>query len=194
MRITPSTPGPPDAEDVPACAARPELYLDELLDNPPVKSKVAKAVWSEYRDRLEEVRSACAACPLFADCLYRAVVEVDVSGYVGCTTPRERRRIRRMLGVEVGAEDFDALAGVRQEGKPINHESVLATRAAYPNDSLASIADRLGCSLSTVKRHLRSAREAKAAAGSARPQPKRDDVPALEDVLDCFDAVVETDR
>ena len=193
MRITPSTPAPRGDEDVPACAANPELYLDELLDNPPVQSKVAKAVWADYRARLDKVRSACAACPLFAECLYRAVVEVDVSGYVGCTTPRERRQIRRMLGVSVGSEDFDAVAGVRQEGKPIDHDTVIATRAAFPNDSLASIAERLGCSLSTVKRHLRSAREAKAA-GSARPKPKRADVPALDDVLDCFDAVVEADR
>ncbi|MDN5852931.1 MAG: WhiB family transcriptional regulator [Actinomycetia bacterium] len=193
MRITPSTPVSAGAEDVPACAANPALYLDEMLDDPPIQSKVAKSVWAEYRKRLATVREACAACPLFADCLYRAVVEVDVSGYVGCTTPRERRRIRRMLGVSVESEDLDAAAGVRQEGRPIDHATVLSTRSAYPNDSLASIAERLGCSLSTVKRHLRSAREGKAP-GTSRPKAKRTDVPALDDVLDCFDAVVEADR
>ncbi|HLR83617.1 MAG TPA: WhiB family transcriptional regulator [Nocardioidaceae bacterium] len=193
MRITPSTPVSTGADDVPACAANPELYLDEMLDDPPVQSKVAKAVWAEYRQRLERVREACAACPLFAECLYRAVVEVDVSGYVGCTTPRERRRIRRMLGVTIESEDLDAAAGVRREGRPIDHDAVLATRAAFPNDSLASIAERLGCSLSTVKRHLRSAREGKTP-GASRPKAKRTDVPSLDDVLDCFDAVVEADR
>src|SRR5690625_530745 len=193
MRITPSTPVSTGADDVPACAANPELYLDEMLDDPPVQSKVAKAVWAEYRQRLERVREACAACPLFAECLYRAVVEVDVSGYVGCTTPRERRRIRRMLGVTIESEDLDAAAGVRREGRPIDHDAVLATRAAFPNDSLASIAERLGCSLSTVKRHLRSAREGKKP-GASRPKAKRTDVPSLDYVLDCFDAVVEADR
>ncbi|UYM07602.1 sigma factor-like helix-turn-helix DNA-binding protein [Solicola gregarius] len=193
MQVTPSTPGPPGDEDVPTCAAHPEMYLHELLDNPPVQSKVAKAIWAEYRERLEEVRNACAKCPLFVDCLYRAVVQVDVSGYVGCTTARERRRIRRMLGVSVQSEDFDTIAGVRAEGKPIDHQTVLATRSAFPADSLESIAERLGCSLSTVKRHLRRAREADAAP-SPRAKPKRDDVPTVDDVLDCFDAVVEADR
>lgn len=195
MRITPSAPAPTpaDDEDVPACASRPDLYLHELLDTPPVQSKVAKALWAEYRARLEEVRNACAACPLFVDCLYRAVVEVDVSGYAGCTTVRERRQIRRMLGVSVQAEDFDALAGVRTEGKPIDHDTVIATRNAFPSDSLESIAERLGCSLSTVKRHLRRARQA-AASEKERPKPKRTDVPSVDDVLDCFDAVVEADR
>lgn len=98
-----------------------------------------------------------------------------------------------MLGVTVESEDLDSAAGVRREGRPIDHDAVLATRSAYPNDSLASIAERLGCSLSTVKRHLRSAREGKVP-GSARPKAKRTDVPALDDVLDCFDAVVESDR
>ena len=101
MQVTPSTPGESGGAEVPPCAAKPEMYLDELLDNAPVQSKVAKAVWADYRERLEQVRNACAGCPLFVDCLYRAVVQVDVSGYVGCTTPRERRRIRRMLGISV---------------------------------------------------------------------------------------------
>ncbi|MGH3357439.1 MAG: sigma factor-like helix-turn-helix DNA-binding protein [Nocardioidaceae bacterium] len=193
MRITPSTSTPAVDDEVPPCAAHPQLYLHELLDTPPIQSKVAKALWSEYRDRLAVVRNACAGCPLFADCLYRAVVQVDVSGYVGCTTVRERRQIRRMLGVSVQSEDFDALAGVRAEGKPIDHEAVLATRNAFPSDSLDSIAERLGCSLSTVKRHLRRARE-HTESDRRRAEPKRSDVPTVDDVLDCFDAVVESDR
>jgi hypothetical protein len=195
MRITPSAPAatPAVEDEVPPCAAHPEKYLHELLDTPPVQSKVAKAVWAEYRERLEEVRNACAGCPLFVDCLYRAVAQVDVSGYVGCTTVRERRQIRRMLGVSVQTEDFDALAGVRAEGKPIYHDTVIATRNAFPSESLESIAERLGCSLSTVKRHLRRARQ-RTASGQQRPKPNRADVPTVDDVLDCFDAVVESDR
>lgn len=193
MRITPSASTPAVDDEVPPCAANPDMYLHELLDAPPVQSKVAKAVWAEYRERLDEVRNACAGCPLFTDCLYRAVVQVDVAGYVGCTTVRERRRIRRMLGVSVQSEDFDALAGVRAEGKPVDHETVLATRNAFPSDSLDAIAERLGCSLSTVKRHLRRARQA-ASSDERRPERTRHDVPSVDDVLDCFDAVVEADR
>lgn len=192
MRITPSAPVSPGDDDVPPCAARPEMYLHELLDTPPVQSKVAKAVWADYRERLAAVREACAGCPLFVDCLYRAVVQVDVSGYAGCTTTRERRQIRRLLGISIPTEDFDAVAGVRTEGKPIDHETVLATRAAFPADSLESIAERLGCSLSTVKRHLRRARQDERA--PKRTQPERTDVPTVDAVLDCFDSVVEADR
>ena len=52
-------------------------------------------------------------CPLLADCLYKAVVQTDVSGYVGCTTPKERVAIRKVLGVKVETEDFDSFAGAR---------------------------------------------------------------------------------
>lgn len=37
----------------------------------------------------------CGACPPLPDCLYKAVVQTDVSGYVGCTTPAERKEICR---------------------------------------------------------------------------------------------------
>ena len=32
----------------------------------------------------------CAGCPLMVECLYRAVVEMDVSGFVACTTESDR--------------------------------------------------------------------------------------------------------
>jgi len=56
------------------------------------------------------------------------------------------------------ADDFDQLAGARGTRRPVSHEEVLRLRTQYPNDSLESLAMRLGCSLSTVKRHLRRAR------------------------------------
>jgi len=68
----------------------------------------------------------------------------------------------------------------------VSHEEVLRLRAQYPNDSLESLAMRLGCSLSTVKRHLRRARRGQSPAAKA-PRPR----PAVEAVLDAFDTVVD---
>jgi hypothetical protein len=186
-------PAPSDA--LPACAQHPTVYAQELLESPPAQSKVTKAVWAEYREQLDTVRAACAACPLLVDCLYRSVVQVDVAGYVGCTTPRERRLIRRVLGVSVAGEDLDDAAGVRIEGRPLDHATVLATRGAYPDDTFEQLALRLECSLSTVKRHLRRARK-ETSDGITRAKPVRAgaEVPTVDAVLDAFDSIVEDDR
>lgn len=177
----------------PPCATNPALYQHELLESPPIQSKVTQARWAEYRDVLDEARAACAGCPLFVDCLYRAVAQVDVSGYVGCTTTRERRKIRRMLGVSVAVEDLDEATGLRVDGRRLEHETLLATRAAHPDDTFEQLADRLGCSLSTIKRHLRRVRE-EAESGQPRARPSNTSVPSVDDVLDVFDSVVEDDR
>ena len=192
IQPTPATPGGPVE---PECATNPDLFLHPLLDTPPARSKVSRSVWTEYRELLQQARDACASCPLFVDCLYQAVVQVDVAGFVGCTTPRERKQIRSELGVSVAPEDLDAAAGVRGERRPIDHEAVLAVRAAHPDESLEELASRLECSLSTVKRHLRRAR--REAAGDVepdRPKPKDPELPTVDDVLDAFDDVVERDR
>lgn len=139
---------------------------------------------------------------MFADCLYTAVAQVDVAGFMGCTTPRERRRIRDELGISVAEEDLDAIAGVRGERRPVDHDAVIAIRAAHPDDSLDQLALRLECSLSTVKRHLRRARrdaavadrEDEQGAAPARPKPRDSSLPTVDDVLDAFDEVVESDR
>ena len=189
------TPAPPGGPVEPECATDPDLFLHPLLDTPPAQSKVTRSVWTEYRDLLQQARDACASCPLFVDCLYAAVAQVDVAGFVGCTTPRERKQIRSELGVSVAPEDLDAAAGVRGERRPIDHEAVLATRAAHPDESLEELASRLECSLSTVKRHLRRARrEAAGEVEPERPKPKDPDLPTVDVVLDAFDEVVERDR
>lgn len=190
-----------------ACAREPELFTVELLDSPPSRSRVRKQVWEEYVALRQRAQQACAACPVLVECLYTAVVHVDVSGYVGCTTGRERRDIRRLLGVSVEAEDLDIAAGVRTARAPVDHDSVLAARQAYPDDSLEQLASRLECSLSTVKRHLRRSRSPgaspepddapSAAAGDPaidRPTPPTPGVPTVDDVFDAFDAVVEPTR
>ena len=85
---------------MPPCADAPEAYLDEALQATSITTMSAAE-----RDKLIATRAAihrqCAGCPLLVECLYRAVVEVDVSGYVACTTEAERGIIREQLGIEV---------------------------------------------------------------------------------------------
>ncbi len=179
----------------PACATDTALYLHPLLEESPDPATVSADVRRELDDLVSRARAACAACPLFAECLYAAVVQRDVAGFVGCTTQGERDAIRDRLGAGPEREDLDAAAGVRGERRPLDHEAVLAARAAYPDDSLEMLAHRLECSLSTVKRHLRRARREAAGTGAAaadRPEPKSAGVPTVDQVLDAFDDVVET--
>jgi Sigma-70, region 4/Transcription factor WhiB len=169
-----------------ACATDLELFLHPLLEEPPRQRAVSAKVWDEYQALVARARGACSACPLLVECMYKAVVQADVSGYVGCTTPSERTQMRKALAVEVDAEELDQYAGTRGTRQPVNHEDVLRVRAAYPDDSLEAIAGRLGCSLSTVKRHLRRARKQ-----AGQEQVARADLPTVDAVLDAFEAVVE---
>jgi hypothetical protein len=171
------------------CAVDLDLYLHPLLEEPPARSSASVEIWTEYEGLVSRARALCAACPLLADCLYKAVVHTDVAGYVGCTTPLERRAIRRRVGISVAAEDLDAYAGTRGDRQPVEHDDVLRMRAAHPDDSLESLAARLDCSLSTVKRHLRRARrEASEGAGAQEPEVA---VPTMDAVFEAFEAVVE---
>jgi hypothetical protein len=172
------------------CATDIGLYLHPLLEEPPVKSTAPKETWQEYERLVTSARSSCSTCPLLADCMYKAVVQTDVSGYVGCTTPKERVAIRKLLDVKVETEDFDSFAGARGSRQPVDHEDVLRMRAQHPDESLETLASRLGCSLSTVKRHLRRARRE-----ADQPQDSAGDaLPTMEDVFEAFDEVVEGNR
>jgi len=161
------------------CAQQPEAYLDERLDMPSPSAEDTL----RFSDFIEHVRRECAACPAMVDCLYRAVVEVDVYGFAACTTHHDRQRIRGMLGLETVLSPAGPV-GIRSGRGPVDHETVMALRKAHPQDTFAQLAERLGCSLSTVKRHMRRAREERASV-----QPRR--LPTVEEVLDCFDRVVE---
>ncbi len=172
------------------CSTDIGLYLHPLLEEPPVRSTAPKQTWQEYERLVQAARASCSTCPLLADCLYKAVAQTDVSGYVGCTTPKERVAIRKLLGVRVETEDFDSFAGARGARQPVDHEDVLRMRAQHPDDSLEAIAARLGCSLSTVKRHLRRARRE---AGTSQTR-LADSLPTMEDVFEAFDDVVEGNR
>jgi hypothetical protein len=167
------------------CTARADIFQHRLMEEPPPAS-ATRRTRERYDQLVREAKAVCASCPLFTDCLFSAVAQHDVSGFVAGTTAAQRRSMRNLLDVEVQADDFDQLAGARGTRRPVSHEEVLRLRTQYPNDSLESLAMRLGCSLSTVKRHLRRARRGQSPA-TKTPRPR----PEVSAVLDAFDAVVD---
>ena len=170
-----------------ACIDDPALFQRELLEGPAPSrgdaERQRQAVLLTAR-----AAAACADCPLFKTCLYDAVVKHDVAGFVAGTTEAQRTQIRAALGVKVEAEDFDTLAGVIRGARQLNQEEVLRLRQANPHESLEVLAMRLGCSLSTIKRHMRRARNA---AGEVKLAAVR---PTMERVLAAFAAVVRPNR
>lgn len=62
------------------CATDIDLFLNPLLEEPPVRSTTSKQAWAEYESLVVAARAACSSCPLLADCLYKAVAHADVAG------------------------------------------------------------------------------------------------------------------
>jgi Transcription factor WhiB len=151
------------------CIELAAVFQDQLLEEPLPASAPGTARRRQLA-LMTAARAACRECPLSIDCLYRAVVVYDVAGYVAATTPPERAEIRRRLGITVQPEDFDTLAGVTRRNRQVNHVEVVRLRNANPQESLEMLARRLGCSLSTIKRHLRRERRKLASSHSA-PKP-----------------------
>ncbi len=155
-----------------ACADRGALFQSPLLEEPPRSG----APMSERRERatlLARAGQVCARCPLVADCLYDAVAVHDVNGYVAGTTETQRRQVRRLLGIVVEPESLDTVAGVVGARRQVDHDEVIRLRAAHPEESLDRLAQRLGCSLSTVKRHLRRERHQPASSRPTSARPSR---------------------
>ncbi|HET9649613.1 MAG TPA: WhiB family transcriptional regulator [Microlunatus sp.] len=188
---TPETrsPGVPHRSGRPRCIDRPEVFQNPLLEEPPASS--APATVRRHGSALErQAAEACHGCPLLAGCLYDAVVRHDVAGYAGGTTARERQKIRVVLGISVQPENLDTLAGVPGGNRPVDHDEVVRLRAANPDESLERIAQRLGCSLSTVKRHLRRERGQRTmSAPPASPVP-----PSLRAVVEATRIVLDETR
>jgi hypothetical protein len=151
------------------CLELTTVFQDHLLEEP-LPATSPGTVRRRQLALLTTAQAACRECPLIIDCLYRAVVEYDVAGYVAGTTPPQRAQIRRQLDITVKPEDFDSLAGVARHHRQVNHTEVVRLRNANPNESLETLAQRLGCSLSTVKRHLRRERR-QPVARTAPPRP-----------------------
>lgn len=167
-----------------ACATAADLFQNPLLEEPSVAKTVDQRREQAVLQRKAE--ALCLECPLMVDCLFRAVVNYEVAGYCAGTTQRQRTEMRQKLNVQVDAEDFDLWAGVNS-GHQINHEEVLRLRAANPTASLESIAQRMGCSLSTVKRHLRKARRGETV---GRPARLKQLPPSREQVMSAYADVV----
>lgn len=169
-----------------ACIDNPTLFQHSLLETAPARHDTEGQRQANLLTARAE--AVCAGCPLFTSCLYEAVVNHDVAGFVAGTTENQRSRIRATLGVKVEQDDFDSLAGVVRGGRQVNHEEVVRLRQANPHESLEVLAMRLGCSLSTVKRHMRQARTAPAEVKLAMVKP------TVDRVLAAFAAVVRPSR
>jgi hypothetical protein len=171
----------------PACVAAAQVFRSPLLEEPLPGS--ASGTQRQARAVLvAKANESCGRCPLFSSCLYEAVVAHDVCGFVAGTTARERHEIRAELGITVEPEDFDTLAGVTAPNRQVDHTEVVRLRTANPSESLESIAQRLGCSLSTVKRHLRRARNGEVA------EKRATTAPAQDQVLEAYASVIGTSR
>jgi Transcription factor WhiB len=180
-------PRPTSSAPKPRCAELASVFQSPLLEEP-MSSDATVATRRQYQVLVAQAEQTCLDCQLLAGCLYAAVVEHDVAGYVGGTTPAERARIRRALRVTVAPEDFDTLAGVTGGHRQVDHDEVVRLRHANPDESLETLAHRLGCSLSTVKRHLRRERR--------NPTVRRDEPPkpSVSAVLAAAAAVTDRPR
>jgi hypothetical protein len=160
----------PSSPPRPRCVELASVFQDPLLEEP-LAGNLPAAERHRYAALVVQAERACHSCPLIEDCLYAAVVQHDVAGYVGGTTPAQRARIRRALRIIVEPEDLDTLAGVTGRHRQVDHDEVLRLRHAHPDESLETLARRLGCSLSTVKRHLRRERRTPSVRRAELPKP-----------------------
>jgi hypothetical protein len=71
------------------------------------------------------------------------------------------------------------LAGVTGRHRQVDHDEVVRLRYAHPDESLETLAHRLGCSLSTVKRHLRRERRMPSVRRADPPKPSLSQVLAV---------------
>ena len=173
-----------DVDARPACADLGSLFQHPLLEDAP--AGLPPAVRRHQLMLARRACAACAACPMLQGCLYDAVVRHNVAGIAAGTTPALREAMRRHLDWHPAPEDFDTLLGTLG-GAHVEHAEIIRSRQANPADSLVQLAERLGCSLSTVKRHLRQERDA--TGPSLRVVP-----PSLEQVVQAYRDVVRAGR
>lgn len=152
------------------CVQASDIFQHPLVEEPPTGRH-------ELAQRLtERALELCRSCPLMEQCLYAAVADHDVAGVTGATTAAQRARIRQLLGIRIDREDLAEFTGTTREGRRLTHADVARARRADPDATLETIAERLGCSLSTVKRHLRQARAEAKPVTAMRRRPTLDAV------------------
>lgn len=150
-----------------ACVTYTNVFLHPLLDDG--ATPASRGERREQQMLRSQADRMCAGCPMLAQCLTDAVTRFDVAGQVGGTTKRQRQEIRSRLGVQVDQEDLDTFAGVNS-GRQFDRFEIHRMRVANPTYSLSVIAAKIGCSVSTVKRHLRRIEEESSAGRASRPQ------------------------
>lgn len=147
------------------------VFLNPLLDDTqPAGKQSSRREQAMLRAQAEKM---CAGCPVQATCLSDAITKFDVSGFVAGTTKRQRQEIRHRLGVVITEDDFDVYAGVNS-GRQFDRNEIHRLRVANPNEPLSAIAARVGCSVSTVKRHLRRIEQDGLAPTPRKVQPTLD--------------------
>lgn len=181
-----------DQKPTTGCIQYASLFQDPLIEEPP-RAGAAASQRRRYATLANQAAQICSDCPLRRSCLYTAVAEHDVAGIVAGTTQRERAAIRRDLNITVEPENFDVLAGASPMNRPVDHQEVVRMHRANPGESLDRIADRLGCSLSTVKRHLRQERQW-ADGADEQQQPGGQQRPTTAQVMAAADRVVTSGR
>jgi Transcription factor WhiB len=164
------------------CVDLAAVFQDQLLEDP-LPASAPTALRRRQMGLITAAQHACRACPLIVDCLYRAVVEYDVAGYVAGTTSPQRAQIRRRLDIAVQPEDLDTFTGATGRHRQVNHSEVVRLRNANPHESLEMLAHRLGCSLSTVNRHLRRERREPSGRTAATAKPSVHEVLAAAAIV-----------
>ncbi|WP_297741499.1 WhiB family transcriptional regulator [uncultured Tessaracoccus sp.] len=134
------------------CVNASNVFLHPLLEEGATPStRVERREQAMLRSQAARL---CANCPMLAQCLSDAVVKHEVTGFVAGTTKRQRQEIRARLGVQISNENIDIYAGVNS-GRQFDRHEIHRLRQANPDEPLSVIAQKIGCSVSTVKRHLR---------------------------------------
>lgn len=144
--------------DIPAtaelgCVKNAHIFQHPLVEDQP-RLVDAKARKEQYF-MICQAETVCLSCPVFDQCLYQSVAIAEVYGYAAATSQIQRRKIRKLLGLKTPAEDLDQFIGDTRPGRYLPDGEVIHTKKTNPTDSNSAIALRLGCSLSTVKRHIK---------------------------------------
>ena len=134
------------------CVTYANVFLHPLLEDGTTPTNRGER--REQQMLRSQAEKMCGGCPLLAQCLSDAVTRFDVAGFVAGTTRRQRQEIRARLGVQVAPEDLDTFARVHS-GRQFDRYEIHRMRTANPDQPLSVIAAKVGCSVSTVKRHLR---------------------------------------
>ena len=154
-------------DDATPCVKFASLFQDPLLEDEAASVGTAADLRAQAA-LMARAASLCGECPLAG------------------TTESQRREIRSRLDVTVTPEDLDIFAGV-SSGRNFDHAEIHRLRQANPNQSLSTIAARVGCSVSTVKRHLRRAD----ASGQDTVKPIKKRKPSRKEVMEAAAEVLQ---